>query len=373
MVNNNAVGVIFSNMHDNTLKELTVHRTLGSVPFGSRYRLVDFALSNMVNAGISKIGIVTKNNYRSLMDHLGSGRDWDLARKRGGLYLLPPYTGSNSGIYTGRLEAFSNILNFLYHTTADYVIVADCEVVSNLDLSSMLAYHESKGAEITLAYKKDKINPELHPDFVVLDFDKNQRVKQVLINPKTDKSESFWLDIMIINRELLIELAEDAKAKGLTSFKTSVLQKRFHELSIFGYEITEFSEKITDLKSFYKINMSLLNPQNRKNVFPPERPVYTKVKDAVPVKYGINSSAQNCLIADGCIIEGTVRNSVIFRDVTIEKGAVVEDCVLLQGTIVRSGCILRHVVTDKNVVFTENLHLCGATTYPMMFSKDSII
>ena len=176
MANKKAMGIIFANMHDGFLGDLTSHRSLGAVPFGGRYRVIDFSLSNMNNSGIHDVGIITHSNYQSLMDHLGSGREWDLARKWGGLSILPPYAGTALGFNTGRMESLASILGYIKRTQADYVVLSDCDLVANLDLAELIEHHAQSGADITVAYRKGYLTGE-HKDSTTLVLDRNNRLQ----------------------------------------------------------------------------------------------------------------------------------------------------------------------------------------------------
>ena len=180
------VGVIFSNVHDENLPELSRHRTMASIPFGGRYRLIDFALSNMVNSGITTVGIVTKNNYQSLIDHLGSGKDWDLARKDGGIILLPPYSDETDAPYTSRLEALKGITGFLNHRKEDYVVISDCDGVARIDIADIVRSHVANQADITMVYTEtDDIEGSY---YITLDPDETGRIQGVQISPKLNGS-----------------------------------------------------------------------------------------------------------------------------------------------------------------------------------------
>lgn len=373
MINNKTLGIVFSNMHDHMLSELTEHRTMGSVPFGGRYRLIDFVLSNMVNSGISNVGVITKSNYQSLMDHLGTGREWDLTRKRGGLSILPPFGHASAGIYRGRLEALGGILSYIRHSDAQYVLLADCDVVANVDFSEILKSHISKNADITVVYKRDTATDEQTADTTVLKLDENSMVHEVLIHPNIPEEDNVYLNFCILSKELLEKLVSEGVARSVYSFKQGVLQAKCNKLRIFAWQFEGYSAKINCVRSFYKANMQILAPEVRAQLFPREHPIYTKVRDEVPAKYGLTAKASGSLVADGAIIEGTVENSIIFRGVHIGKDAVVKNSILMQDTVVSEKVALDHVITDKNVVIRSGRTLTGYDTYPSIIAKDSIV
>lgn len=373
MILEKTLGVVFSNMHDHMLSEITEHRTMGSVPFGGRYRLIDFVLSNMVNSGINTVGVITKSNYQSLMDHLGTGREWDLTRKRGGLSILPPFGHASAGIYRGRLEALGGILSYIHHSDAKYVILADCDVVANVDFTGILKEHIEKNADITVVYKRDTATDEQIMDTTVLRLDENSMVNEVLIHPSIQEEDNVYLNFCIMSKDLLEKLINEGASRSVYSFKQGVLQAKCNKLRIYAWRFEGYSAKINCTRSYYKANMQILAPEVRAQLFPNDRPIYTKVRDEVPAKYGLNASADGSLVADGAIIDGTVENSIIFRGVHISRGAVVRNSILMQDTVVSEKVTLDHVITDKNVVIRAGRTLTGYDTYPSIISKNSIV
>ena len=205
-MNNNVLGLIFASINDTAVIDLTKLRTMGSIPFGGRYRLIDFPLSNMVNSGISEVGVITKSNYGSLMDHLGSGREWDLARKKGGLHLLPPFSHVGGGVYQGRMEALSNIWEFLGHTKSEYVVLSDCDVVTTIDFSKAIAQHAETGADITIVYAKGLYSKDKNKFSNILAVDDDKNVKEVLITPQISGECNICLDMFIMKTDFLLNI-----------------------------------------------------------------------------------------------------------------------------------------------------------------------
>lgn len=373
MISEKTLGIVFSNMHDHMLSEITEQRTMGSVPFGGRYRLIDFVLSNMANSGISDVGVITKSNYQSLMDHLGTGREWDLTRKRGGLSILPPFGHANAGIYRGRLEALSGVLTYIKHSDAKYVILADCDVVANIDFSEIMKAHIEKAADITVVYKRDTVADEQVMDTTVLRLDENNLVHEVLIHPPVQGEDNIYLNFAIVAKDALEKLITEGTSRSVYSFAKGVLQDKCNKMRIYAWQFDGYCTKINSTRSYYKANMQLLDPQVRAQLFPRERPIYTKVRDEVPAKYGLSAEAGGSMIADGAIIDGTVENSIIFRGVHIGKGAVVRNCILMQDTMVSENVSLDHVITDKNVVIRAGRTMVGPESYPVIIAKNSIV
>lgn len=369
----NVLGLVFANMHDTTLGDMTKNRTMGSVMFGGRYRLIDFPLSNMVNSGISEVGVITKSNYQSLLDHLGSAREWDLARKKGGLYILPPFGNVESTLYRGRIEALYGAMSFIKHSRAKYVILSDCDVVTNIDYKPIVAAHIESGADITAVahtgvYSSDDIKTS-----TVFNVDADKNVTSVLINPDISGTCTTSLNVFVMSMDFLIETVNDAMARGNVSFERNILQEKCRELKIKIYEYDNYFSKLNSPESYFKSNMALLEPENARKLFVPKRSIYTKVSDNAPVKYDLDSKVSNSLIADGCIIEGEVENSVLFRGVKVAKGAKVKNCILMQGTVVGDNAELSYLITDKNVSICENHILTSSPQYPMYVGKGASV
>ncbi len=371
---NNVLGIIHSQAYDYTLRELTSIRTMASVPFGCRYRMIDFPLSNMVNAGITQVGIITKNNFQSLSDHVGSGKPWDLARKREGMFILPPYNTSNAVIgHESRLSSLYSIADFLRKARQEYIVMTDANSVYNFDFSDLFRFHTEKEADITLVYKNGKV-PKC-PDLMMFDIDENDRIT----GASTAQSQDFGLEanysfnILVMRKSLLEYLVRTAIARNATSFEREVIQTNISSLKVYGYKVPGFAETIDSLQTYYRVNMDLLLPENRKTLFNKNNQIKTKICDNVPATYGLHADVSNSLIADGCTINGTIENSVIFRDVYVEEGAVIKNSILMQGTRVQKNSSLNCVITDKNSIITPNKQLSGDPTYPVYISKNIIV
>ena len=369
----NVLGLVFANMHDTTLGDMTKNRTMGSVMFGGRYRLIDFPLSNMVNSGISEVGVITKSNYQSLLDHLGSAREWDLARKKGGLYILPPFGNVESTLYRGRIEALYGAMSFIKHSRAKYVILSDCDVVTNIDYKPIVAAHIESGADITAVAHTGVYSSEDIKTSTVFNVDADKNVTSVLINPDISGTCTTSLNVFVMSMDFLIETVNDAMARGNVSFERNILQEKCRELKIKIYEYDNYFSKLNSPESYFKSNMALLEPENARKLFVPKRSIYTKVSNNAPVKYDLDSKVSNSLIADGCIIEGEVENSVLFRGVKVGKGAKVKNCILMQGTVVGDNAELNYLITDKNVSICENHILTSSPQYPMYIGKGASV
>lgn len=366
----NAVGVIFSSMNEENIPELSAHRTMASVPFGGRYRMIDFPLSNMVNAGITTVGISTKANYQSLIDHLGSGKEWDLARKDGGLILLPPYVDENETVVNTRLEALTGITGFLESRPEEYVVLSDSDGIARFDIQDMIAFHAAKSADITLVTHSQPVVKTHY--YITLKSGEDGRVSEVLINPQTEDVTDVYVNVMILRRKYLINLIRSASACGYTSFGRDILAKKTASIRIYNYRFTGYYGGLTSMEAYFKHNMELLDKDIRNELFG-ARDIYTKVKDSAPSKYGKTAKVANSLISDGCDIQGTVINSILFRGVKVESGAVVENCILMQDNVVGENAKLNCVVTDKNVTVRAKRVLSGCSELPYFIKKGMML
>ncbi|MBP5307677.1 MAG: glucose-1-phosphate adenylyltransferase subunit GlgD [Clostridia bacterium] len=367
----NTMGIIFSNIHDSDVPELTQSRTLGSIPFCGRYRLVDFALSNMVNSDITKVGVITKSNYQSLMDHIGSGKDWDLARRHGGLRILPPFgVQENTSLYNTRLEALKNIIGFIEKSTEQYVVMTDCDLVCNMDYDKIVRTHIRKNADVTMVYARMNAREMTSSNDIVLKLDASGRVTDISFAPRVQGEVNVFANVFVLNRNLLSNLVKDAISHNKHHFTADIIARNVGTLRVFGYEHASYFAKITSLQSYYDKSMELLDKTRMNEVFLNNN-VYTKIRDSAPTKYGDLASVKNSLIADGCVIEGEVENSILFRGVKVARGASVKNSILMQDTIIGDNAYINCIITDKNVTVTDGRHLSGCETNPFYIRKNS--
>lgn len=374
MLRKKTLGLVFANMHDDAMGEMTAKRSMGSLPFGGRYRMIDFCLSSLVDAGVTKVGVIAKTNYHSLMDHLGSGRPWDLSRKREGLSIFPPhrYFEETESLYKGRIQALYNVLSYIRNSAVSYVVMMDCDFVCNIDIDALVTYHMDTNADVTILCSEEIPCPEMSRNCVVVRPDETGRARELFLNRKEDGA-LLSMNVFVVAKEMLISLIEDAMANMLRYFEQDVLVQKINALDIRTYIHRDFVRRIYNTKSYYDANMALLDNRNLTNLFTPDRPVYTKVRDEAPVRYGLNASIRNSLLADGCVIDGQVENSVVFRGVTVEKGAVVRNAILMQNTVVGAGAELGYVITDKDVTITPGRTMDGEENYPIYIKKASVV
>ena len=374
-----AAGLIFSNIHDSNIPELTRYRTLASVPFGCRYRLIDFALSNMVNSNITKVGIITHNNYQSLMDHIGNGKDWDLARRSGGIKILPPFitaydNNTAQRLYTTRLEALMGVTNFISRCNEDYIVLTDCDVVCNIDLKKVIAQHTETDADVTVVTKKiDVSEHELSSHVYVVARKADGEVDEIVeYSPDVTGCQEVSMNIMVFKRLYLLNAIQDAAAHGYTNIYRDIINRQQGKIVVYEYE--GYYEVISSLAGFFHTNMALLDPAVRAElVANHDAPVYTKVRNSPPTRYAASAQVRNSMVADGCVIEGTVENSIIFRGVHVGKGTVVKNCILLQDTYVGADAQLNCVISDKNVMIKDGRMLAGHESLPFFLPKGTMV
>lgn len=364
-------GIIFANSNDHLLNKITGIRSMASVPFGGRYRMIDFSLSNLVNAGVSNVGIITKENYRSLMDHIGSGSAWDLDRKNGGIHIMPPYNVSSARRYHGYVEALYGAIDFMNRSNAEYIVLCESNVVANIDLYDVVSKHIEKGADITLVYSHGRC-PQNHPNTMLITTDSDERVTEVEFSENRADEHNFGIGTMVANRDLLIKLITEGYENGDTRISRDVIAPMLSELKLYGYKHEGYASVIDSENTYFETNMRLLDARVRRELFK-TRPVYTKTRDDMPTRYGTRADVHNSFIADGCVIDGTVINSVLFRGVTVEKGAVIENSILMQGAKIGSGSHLDYVVSDKNATVSDNITLKGNRSKPLTINKNRTI
>lgn len=376
----NVAGLIFSNIHDQSIPEMTRMRTMASIPYGCRYRLVDFALSNMVNSDITNVGVITHYNYQSLMDHIGTGKDWDLARRSGGIKILPPYVAAYENtaaakLYSNRLEAMMGAENFIHRCHADYLVLSDCDVILNIDLRSVIEEHIRTGAFLTMVTK--------HLDASAYHFDKEVDVVKIgegnrieeIVRTKPEVGElDVSTNVIVMKRTDLQTVIADSLAHGYTSFTRDIIAKNIGRKKFMTYRYNGWYSYIGTLTSYFSSSMQLLTPEARKGLFgDPDRQIYTKIRNSAPTKYAEDAVVKNSLVADGCVIEGTVENSILFRGVRIGRGSVVRNSILLQDTFVGSDVTLGCVISDKNVVIKDGRVLSGHETMPFFIGKGLMV
>ena len=367
-----AAGIIFSSLNNNTLSRLTNERTVAAIPFACRYRLIDFSLSNMVNADISNIYIVANYKYRSLLEHIGSGKDWDLARRENGITFISPFQtahGSDS-MFSTHMEALKSMKEYIEEIKEEYVVLMDSDVALTIDVSDVIHTHEQTGCDVTIV--TSDVEPEYtakHPRIMISSV--AGKVTQIAMSASYDERHpELALGIYVMKTQHLRNIIEEAEAYNLNSF-TLLLLKNCKTSNYRTYKYNGFAASVSSFLDYYKYSIELAtNEKARESLLGrKEAPIFTRVHNSAPTKHTSTAKVENSLIADECVIEGTVINSVIFRDVKVEKGAVVKNCVLFHGTHVGKNVNLNCIVADKDVHVTDGVNLSGNDNMPFYIQK----
>ena len=367
------MGIVMADNTELHLNELTEMRSVAAIPFGGRYRLIDFILSNMVNSGIINVGVATNINYSSLMDHLGSGAPWDLNRKIYGLFMLPPYVRGRGSVRAGNIDQLYGILTFLRRSRQQYVLLASGRIVCNMTFDDALKTHIDKDADITVIYHDKKgVDAQLSRG-AVYEVNDDGRITGIEIEPHFPKSTCESMDMYIIDRLKLIEMIDEAYARGNHDFLRDILLEKIDDFKIYGYEYKGFVGKIDSVESYYENSMKMLDDAVRKELFHSENRIYTKVKDQVPTQYGEDAVVENALIADGCVIEGCVENSIVSRGVHIAKGAVIKNSIVMQNSVVEENCEIENVIIDKECTLRAGKRLIGHPEHPVILPKRTLL
>lgn len=374
----NTLGIIIGFDGNNDLRELSEHRPVASVPFGGRYRVIDFMMSNLVNSGCYQVAVLMRDKYQSLLDHLGSGKDWDLSRKRGGMFLLPPnaFAPKSSPLvtenYRTSLEALGSISDMLNKNKSEHVLICSADIVANIPLDEVMKEHKKSEADVTIVCTK---NPEGGAFDMFLGLSPRHEVEDIRNGDNMGgKCKYKSMGIYIMKRNYLQSLLSDCVTHNLRSFERDAMQHVFKRGDkVHGYVFDKYSAKIENVKGYFSASMDMLDKDIRDQVFLKNRPILTKIYDEAPTYYGEDAEVSDSLIADGSRIEGTVENSIIFRGCTIAKDAVVKDSIVLPNSSIGEGVELSYVVTDKGVTVRENRKMMGSATYPVAIAKNATV
>ena len=372
----NVMGIIYTNKDDLSLRELTNQRSVAALPLAGRYRVVDFILSSMVNSGVRNVGVIMQRNYRSLMDHLGSGKEWDLHTRNNGLFLLPPFvTQETGGEYLGVLDALRANFDYLRRSKQRLALLTKSNMVFNMNFEPMIRQHEQTDADITLLYTKVRRDMELSSagkhTHAFLNVEKDGRISDMEVNPNAANYDTMYMNVLLIKRTLLMHLVDGAAAHGEHDINRELIQPAIKSgsLKVYGYEFEGYYRRIETIKSYFRCNMDLLDYNVRQELFK-KSPVYTKTRDDVPAVYRDGNSVKNSLVADGCVIEGNVENCVLFRGVHIGRNASVKNAIIMQDSEIEDSVELENVILDKNVTVRAHGRLIGQVQYPIVIGKN---
>jgi len=368
----NVMGIIFTN--DATMGELTNKRTMASIPFGGRYRQVDWALSNLSCAGVRHIGIISRHNYQSLMHHVGDGEEWGLELEEGGLEFLTPYAQTTVGTYRGKLESLCNAMDFLeFGNDDDLVVMLDSAILSNIDLQAVIDAHVASGKDVTVVTKAGICNGEKKIDLAIKMAD--GEIKDMAVDYIAGPEYVASMDIFVLSKNFLIKSVKYLISRDKFHMDRDLVmggwQHGMVSVNTFAFEgIAMFNESVEE---YFRNSMSLVDKDVRQDLFHGAHPIYTKVRDRVPTYYGEGCEIENCLIADGCMLEGEVEDSILFREVTVGKGAEVENCILFNDAVIGEGAELKYVILDKNVTVTPGAKLVGTKKNPIIVKRGETV
>ena len=349
------------------LKELTSSRCLASVPFGGRYRLIDFTLSDFIHADITQVAVFAKEKYRSLMDHLGSGKEWDLDRHSGGLYILPPlHPGERM---KGDLQQFFDHIMFFQRSPANTVIISPGHHVCEMDYNDLIDFHNQNQADITVVYKEYKGTPVQKPVYHQCSITEHDNVSDIQLYTKPRTGDLVCLETYCMNKNLLVELIYKCVENDEYDLLKDVIKANLQQYRVKGYRLPGEMQFIHSIDSFYESNMAFLNQKVMHAFFNDKRDVFTKIKHEAPTRYGHGSKVSHSLIANGCDIQGVVENSILFRGVTVQKGAIVKNSIIMQKSVIEEGAIVENVITDKQAKITKEKVIKG----PKVIKKTEVI
>ena len=368
----NVMGIIFAN--DATLGELTNKRTMASLPFGGRYRQVDFHLSNMAAAGIRHIGIISRHNYQSLMNHIGSGEEWGLELEEGGLEFLTPYAMSSTDSYRGKLESLHTSMDFLKYGNDEYVVMADSAILCNIDMAKVIASHVKSGKDVTVVAKDGICNGSKQID-LALKLDGKGNVTDMAVDYVAGEDYLASMDIFVLSKKYLQEKVTEFISRNLFHMDRDLVLGQWQKgkLTVNVYQHDGIALYNDSVEEYFRNSLALIDKNVRHDLFGANHPVFTKVRDRVPTYYGEGCEVENCLIADGCMLEGEAEDSVLFRNVTICEGAEVEDCVIMNDTVVGEGSELKYVILDKDVTVRPGSKLIGTKKNPIIIKRGETV
>ena len=371
---NNAFGLIYAGEANMNMKDLASERSLAAVPFAGRYRSIDFPLSNLVNTGVRNIGVITQRNYNSLMDHIGGGGAWDLHRKRDGLFVLPPFVNRETpGVYQGTIDALRGAANYIERAPYRYCILMSSHTIYNASYEEMMKQHIESGADVTALYNIEPADAFAYEDSfddVRFVLNERNRIVDMEFDTARPKSSNCSMNCFILDKSLLTYLLDESAGKGFVDFTRDILFRKLDTLKIFGYRYDDHVVRLSSVGNYFRENLALLRPDVRADLFSKETPIYTKVKDEVPARYAGSAIVKNCMVADGCVIEGEIENCVLFRGVRIARGARLKNCVIMQGSEIAENAELENVILDKDVTVRSHGRLIAPSQYPIVIGKN---
>lgn len=343
-----AVGLILAGGASSRMKALSENRAVCALPVAGLYRAIDFALSAMTNSQVQSVAVFTQYNARSIQEHLSSSKWWNFGRKNGGLVLFTPAITATSGIwYRGTADAIAQNLDFLRRSHEPYVIITSGDCVYKMDFNRVLEYHNEKEADITIVCK-DLEAAEGAERFGTLRLAPDSRIEEFEEKPVVATSHTVSCGIYLLRRSLLIELIETALSEERYDFTRDILVRYRNVKKIYGYKTTEYWRNIASVEDYFATNMDFLNPDVRRYFFHEYPGIYTKVSDQPPAKYNVGVSVKNSLVSSGCIINGTVENSLIFKESFIGSGCFIKNSIILNDVRIGDNCHVENCIVESH-------------------------
>ncbi len=365
------MGLILAAQNTKEIRGLTKNRPIASIPFAGRYRIIDFALTNLTRSGISNVGLIVNHNYvRSIRDHIRGGQFWDLNRKDGGLFLMQPTIGNEAK--REAMDTFAANLEYLLKSKEENVIIFPGNLVANIDMTKIINDHEKSGKDLTVVHKRVTDDFYLCTGGTTLTFKEDGSLNNlgILVEPKGAIDLS--LNIKIIKKSVLIDLVMSGVQNGVLGDLNKFIENEIHKIDTNFYEFTGYANCINSTKTYVKISKDFLKKEVRDELLLNNGGISTKINDTPPAVFEVGSKVSNSLIANGCILRGEVKNSIIGRRVNIGKGAIVENSIILQSCTIEDGAEIRNVIIDKNVVISKYQKVFGSDDFPLVIEKKSI-
>ena len=372
-MNKECMGIINLNKKGDNLRELSDSRIVASIPIGGRYRIIDFTLSNMVNAGMKNIGIFSDQKYRSLTDHLGNGSHWDLSLKNDGLFVFSPENTTKQMHHTlkkGDLQNIFSNIDYIEKSKQEYVLISPSYMICNIDYKKAFNYHKSSGNDITIVFKNESNIDEEFLGTTILNIDRNKKVLSMGTNIGRQSTGNISMEMYIMKTKLFIEMIYGAVSKGGYANLEDCINESVDILNVGGYEYKGYLRCINSIKTYFQTNKDLLNIDITNELFYSDRKIYTKEKNTQPTLYTKTSNVNNSFIATGCIIEGDVKDSIIFRKVHIKEGSVIRNSIIMQNITIEENAKLDNVILDKNVNISSEKELKGDIKFPLVVEKN---
>lgn len=359
----NYIGIITALNKKEALKTLTKERGISTIPIAGKYRAIDFPLSNMVNSKITRIGILSNKNSKSLRNHVETGKSWGLTKKNGGLYIFNDECLSDTQLLCENME-------ILFKGNEEFVVISPTHMIGNIDLKKAMEYHENSNNDITLIYKTIDYKNENFIGCDSLEFNNQNQLTQTFGNFFPKENIKISTEVFILKRNLLASILESRPNNDIAL--KDLLYRTKHKLIIGGFEHLGYLSCINSLENYFRINMELRDIDTLKEIFGNEnRPIFSKIKDAIPTHYSKDCCVNDSIISNECSIRGTVINSVLSRYVKIEPGAIVENSIIFPNCIIKNGVVLKNVIIDKEVVLGDDIVLEGHPSYPLVIQKRS--